>query len=263
MKRLFITLLITLLPSAFLMAQQPDGKQLFLTLEGGAGLGYYRELGSSPIVYKGLELPPEIKVSINTPNWRYEAAISIRLGAYGYRIRIPSIHTFGLQATLGFQAMHLVHTAPSLSLWAGATLGNLFDIRVNPQLENSAVGISDFTRLRLTLLGEYRLSRWCFFGQIWADPLALLYRPGYSYVSNYDRDIASPVTATFDQYRLYPAVLTGVATQLGARLTLRSGNQLGLLYDWRYLTSRTSGAVAPWRFQQASHSLILQLLFQL
>ena len=229
MKRLFITLLITLLPSAFLMAQQPDGKQLFLTLEGGAGLGYYRELGSSPIVYKGLELPPEIKVSINTPNWRYEAAISIRLGAYGYRIRIPSIHTFGLQATLGFQAMHLVHTAPSLSLWAGAALGNLFDIRVNPQLENSAVGISDFTRLRLTLLGEYRLSRWCFFGQIWADPLALLYRPGYSYVS----------------------------------LTLRSGNQLGLLYDWRYLTSRTSGAVAPWRFQQASHSLILQLLFQL
>ena len=152
-----------------------------------------------------------------------------------------------------------------LRIWAGAGVGDMFDIRYNPLLANACVGMSNFAVLSLSTRAEVSVQRWMFYGQMSVLPVALMLRPGFSYLNNYDREIANPLSAAFDQYRTYLTALPGVSTRVGVVRWLKSGNGIALSYDWHYLTSRVSGRenVAPWRMQQASHGLTLQLLFSL
>ena len=91
---------------------------------------------------------------------------------------------------------------------------------------------------------------------------SLCLRPGFAYLDNFNQDISNPTTNTFDQYQWYLTGLNQVSTELGAFYILPNGNQLGLSYRWRYLTSRTS-VLAPYRFEQAGHALLLTLDFAL
>lgn len=263
MRRLLITLFIMLVVQVGAGAQQPDSSRVLLGLQGGGGIGLYRDLGASPLTYKGVELHPSVSVEIHRPEWRYESRVGIDGGAYGRRLRMASLYAYGGHVSLGFAASHSIHSQAGWQLWAGASVDNLFDIRYNPQFGNASVGIADFTRLGILLRGEYSLQRWLFFGQLWGYPLALMYRPGFAYISNYDRDISNPVANTFDQYGLYLAGMTGLTTQVGFRYRVAGGNEIGLAYEWHYLTSRWNDEVAPWLFQYASHGLIFNLLFKL
>ena len=112
---------------------------------------------------------------------------------------------------------------------------------------------------------EAQLRGWTIRAQAGFTPVALLYRPGFSYISNYDRDAANPVDCAFDQYQLYWAAAAGLATEVGCSRQLPNGNEFGLSYRWQHLTSRTSPdhLAAPHRFDCASHALIIHLMFNI
>ena len=231
---------------------------IFLNLHGGIGYGLYRDLGVSPLTYRGLQIYPSISVGLQKSYWRYEAMFSVAGGVYGLRLGTDYIQAYGGHPVLGVKALRLLLVGNHFSLWAGGLADNLFDIRYNASFGNANVGFSNFARLNLEGRAEYRLRNFLFHINLQINALSLLYRPGFAYMDNYDQDISSPVINTFDQYRCYLAIVTGAAPDLGATLLLSNGNRVGLSYQWNYLTSRTT-TLAPHLFQYADHALLFHL----
>ena len=232
---------------------------------GGAGVGFYRDEGVSPLLYRGLEIHPALSVTVRQPQWRFETAASLDGGAYGFTLSPAGLHAFGGQVSVAFRTLRRVYEVNCWRFWVGAGVDNLFDIRYNPQFGNSSVGITNFASLSLSLRAEAQLHGWLVWGQMGFTPVSLLYRPGFSYISNFDRDAANPVECTFDQYQLYGAAATGLSTELGCTRQLTNGNEFGLSYRWHHITSRTTpdGLAAPHRFDQSSHVLMIHFLFNI
>ena len=239
--------------------------RVWLALYNGAGIGFYRDEGVSPLLYRGLEIHPGMSVEVRQPHWRYRAVASLDGGAYGLTLYPAGYHAFGGQVSAAFCLLRQIYSTGCWHLWAGAGVDDLFDLRYNPQFGNSSEGSSNFARLNLTVLAEAQLGKWLPWMQIGFTPVALLYRPGYAYISNYDRDAANPVDCAFDQYQLYWAAATGLYTETGITRQLTNGNEIGLSYRWHHITSRTSADVltAPHRFDQSSHALMINLLFSI
>lgn len=244
-------------------AQPCDRRAVYLSTEFGAGLGLYRDMGSSPLTYRGQELSPRIGVRVERPEWRIQADMGVCGGGYGYRY-VKRMHTYGGQASVAFRVLYSVLTGGTWRLWAGGAVEDRADIRYNRALGNASVGISNFVDMNLVGRLEKGVGRWRLHGQVELSPLSLLLRPGFSYMDNYDRDIGNPVANTFDQYHWYIAGGTLAATDIGATLLLGSGNRIGVAYRWHYLTSRTAvSESAPYRFEQAGHAFVVSLDFRL
>lgn len=265
----FIFLIVIFFSALFfsvsLKAQDKEDGKLLLVLEGGVGLGSYRDFGASPLIVRGPELCTALSVEKRTKNWLFDIGAGLSGGTYGYRIQLNSFFTYGGHLSAYTELLRSFYCRNGWQFWCGAGIDDLFDIRYNKQLSNASVGMSNFFRLRLSVRAEYSWNRWCGYAQLWTDPVALLLRPGFSYINNYDRDIANPVGNAFDQYEWYMSGLTGIASRVGVRCRLDAGNEVGVAYCWGYLTSRVSSrpGLAPWRFQQAGHGLTFQLLFNL
>ena len=248
------------------VAASPDSvARVWIGLHGGTGIGLYRDAGVSPLTYRGMELHLPLSVEVRWTQWRFEVRTALDGGAYGLTLSPLGYHAFGGQASLVLYALRNIHTAGCWQLWAGAGVDDLFDLRYNPQFGNSSVGISNFARLNLAVRAEAQLRGWLFWGQAGFTPVSLLYRPGYSYISNFDRDASNPVDCTFDQYQLYCAAATGISTEVGFTRQLSNGNEFGLSYRWHHITSRVTPdrLSAPHRFDQASHALMIHLLFNI
>ena len=260
MHRRILLSLICFLPLV-VWGQDSARQPLFLVLEGGGGLGVYRDAGASPLRHRGPQLGGSLGVEAKGNIWQWAAGMRLQGGGYGYKLDVTQLFAYGGQLSAYGELLRRVGGTSPLSFWAGVGVDELFDLRYNSQLSNASVGMSNFVRLRLTARGEGHRHGWMAWAQAWVDPVALMLRPGFPYVNNYDRDIANPVACALDQYGWYVAGLTGVASQVGIRRHLKRGNALGLAYSWQYVTSRTAEDTAPWRFQQASHGLTFQLLF--
>ena len=258
-------LIVTLIWTSAAASVDDSVARVRLGLHSGAGIGFYRDEGVSPLMYRGFEIHPGISVEVSRLGWRFETMVSLDGGAYGLTLAPAALRAYGGQVTGAFRALRRVHSTRCGHLWAGAGVDDLFDLRYNPQFGNSSVGISNFARLNLLARAEAQLRGWLLWGQAAFTPLSLLYRPGYSYISNFDRDAANPVDCAFDQYQLYCAAATGLATELGIERQLANGNGIGLTYRWHHLTSRTTAdrLTAPHRFDQASHALMIQLQFKI
>ena len=265
MRRLFLLSLFCLLLLAPLHAEQDSTSRYYLHLQGGFGYGLYRDLGASPLTYKGLQLHPGISVGVQKPEWRYEAYVSASGGAYGLKLGFNYFQAYGGHPVLGFRAWRKIGTGSFFHLWLGGSVDDLFDIRYNSSLGNANLGFGNFGRLNLEGCVEYRLCSWLFHARLQLNAVSLVYRPGFAYMDNYDQDISNPAVNTFDQYHGYLSVATGAATDLGATLILSNGNQVGLSYQWSYLTSRNSPdrVSAPHVFEYADHALLLHLGFKL
>ena len=234
---------------------------VYLALHGGAGYGLYRELGASPLTYKGQELHPGISVRVEKANYLYEAYLHASGGGYGLKARWSYFHAYGGHPVVGLRTCFRLPSATPWQLWVGGSVSDLFDIRYNSALGNANMGYGNFLRLDVEAALEYGLRRWRFHAAVAFTPLALTYRPGFAYMDNFDQDISSPVANTFDQYVSYVVWAPGAETSLGATLMMRSGNTLSLAYYWAFLTSRVSpdGLSAPHRFDYAGHALKLTL----
>ena len=238
---------------------------VYLGLHGGAGIGVYRDEGLSPLLYRGLEIHPALSLEVQKPSWLFGAAASVDGGAYGLTLSLAGLRAYGGQVSVAFHALRRVAGTGCWTFWAGAGVADLFDIRYNPAFGNSSEGSSNFALLNLAVRAEAQLRGWTIRAQAGFTPVALLYRPGFSYISNYDRDAANPVDCAFDQYQLYWAAAAGLATEVGCSRQLPNGNEFGLSYRWQHLTSRTSPdrLAAPHRFDCASHALIIHLMFNI
>ena len=265
MKRLLLMFFMTL-NCVFAAASVDDSStHVLLGLNGGAGVGVYRDEGLSPLLYRGLEIHPSISVEVRQPLWRYEALVSIDGGAYGFTLSPTGFHAFGGQVSVAFNALQQVYSAGCWRLWAGVGIDDLFDIRCNPQFENASVGASNFARVNVLARAEAQMRGWLAWGQLGFTPVALLYRPGFAYMPNYERNISNFVDCFFDQYHLYCAAATGISSQLGVTRQLANGNEFGLSYRWHHITSRSTpdGVSAPYRFDQSSHALMVHFLFNI
>ena len=262
MRRLFLTTILLLLAHASTAAEHDSASCCFLNLRGGVGYGLYRDLGASPLTYRGLQLHPALSLSVQRHDWRYEAQLSAAGGGYGLTVGFNYIQAWGGHPVVRLVASRRMHSACPWQLWLGASADNLFDIRYHSSLGNACAGFGNFARLNVETSLEYRLCRWIFHTSLQLNLLSLNLRPGFAYMDNFDQDISSPTANTFDQYHCYPTLLSGAAANLGATYQLPGGNRVGLSYQWVYLTSRTTTA-APHLFQYAHHALLFHLGFRL
>ncbi len=255
MNRLFVTTLFVLLAIPPLRAECDSSAHWYINLQGGIGYGLYRDLGVSPLTYRGLQLHSGISLLLEKSDWRYEAMFQAAGGAYGLRLGVGYIQAYGGHPRLGFKALHNVYDDSHWHLWVGGSVDDLFDIRYNASLGNASAAFGNFARLNVESCVEYSLCRWLFYAHIQLNALSLHMRPGFAYMDNFDQNIASPTANTFDQYRSYLAIATGAMTDVGATLMLANGNRIGVSYRWSYLTSRTTHA-APHLFECADHALL-------
>ena len=258
MNRLFVTTLFILLAIPPLRAECDSSAHWYINLQGGIGYGLYRDLGVSPLTYRGLQLHPGISLLLEKSDWRYEAMFQAAGGAYGLRLGVGYIQAYGGHPRLGFKALHSVYDDSHWHLWVGGSVDDLFDIRYNASLGNASAAFGNFARLNVEGCVEYGLCRWLFHAHLQLNVLSFNMRPGFAYMDNFDQNIASPTANTFDQYGSYLVVATSAKTDVGASLLLANGNRIGLSYQWGYLTSRTSRR-APHLFECADHALLFHL----
>lgn len=265
MRRTFILLLLVGLTCSAVAqptAEPSKPHGAWIGLQGGLGYGLHRDLGLSPLTYRGADLHPALTVGWQQSPWRYRAWLGADGGAYGLILRPTALRAYGGQATLGVGCSHLLHTHNQWQLWGGLEAEERFDLRYNAQFGNADLAISNFATLTTFVRAEWHLPHWLLFGQLGVEPLSLQLRPGFAYIDNYDRDIAHPANNLFDQYHWYLSCATGLHTQLGAHLLLTNGNQVGLSYRWHFFASRTTDA-APYAYHQAAHALLFHLQFAL
>lgn len=241
-------------------AQEAPSRQWFLGLEGGAGCGIYRDLGLSPITYRGLELAPAFSLDVHAPLWQHQLALGGWGGGYGYQLGFAAMQNYGGLPSVSLSSVRKVLDHSHLTLYCGGRLSEMMDIRYQPSLGNAANSFGNLVSLSFVGRAECRLRRWMLQAQVAVALPSAVMRPGFAYIDNFNQDIASPTANTFDQYRWYVSGLNFTATQLGVTRLLPNGNRLTLRYDWHYLHSRTA-PLAPYVLQQASHSLVVRLDF--
>lgn len=268
MKRLLITfflfvpmLLFSQTESMVYRDSTVGDNHVFLNFSGGLGVGVFRDMGTYPFSYKGIEICPRMSVDVRRQMWRFETSIDICGGMYGNLGGGELLPAFGGQPSLKFQTIHKFADNGRLQFWAGGAIDELCDIRSNSSLGNANLALSSFTRLILSGRVEFVCNvHWLFFAQADLAPMAYAYRPGFSYISNFDQNPGNPVANVFDQFHGYVVGVPSVATQVGATLALANGNGLSLAYQWHHITSRTSD-LCPHRFDQASHLFTFTLHF--
>lgn len=265
MNRFFILFFLALFALPKAQAERDSVQGVYLGLQGGLGYGLYRDLGASPLTYRGLELTPGLNVRVDQPKWRFQAGLGVRGGGYGYSLGISNMQSFGGQFTLGFSALRKTAQHGPWQLWGGVSLDNRTDFRYSSAMGNADVGIANFVNLNLIGRIELSLRHWVLHAQLALTPVSLLLRPGYAYMDNFDSDISSPTANLLDQYRWYLAGATIIASDLGATFVLPNGNRIGLSYCWHYMTSRATSdnLSAPFCFEQAGHALLFELGFKL
>lgn len=248
---------------SILNSQDKDSSLHFLRLQGGVGLGLYRDLGASPLTFRGAELCPGIAFEVEKPNWRYQISLDAEGGAYGLRLGTSYIQAYGGVGGLQVAAQHLFYRHDAWQFWAGVALSEHFDIRYNTSLGNANVGVTNYVAPVLSGLAEWHRGRAVLHGSLEVLSFAVMLRPGFAYMDNFDVNIASPTANMFSQYRCYMAGAVGLSTDVGITWRLSKGNRIGLSYLWHYVTSHTDGHLAPHRFEQAAHGIVLDLCFAL
>lgn len=267
MKRLFTMLFALVLAAAACPAQeapstQPEPPYFRIGMQSGLGYGCFRDAGASPLTYRGIEMVPALSFEAEWGGWRALGRWQLTGGAYGNSADGFGIQTFGISPLAQWQIWRRCATAGAWQFYGGAGLAELFDLRLYSQLENSSTGITNALSLTLYARAERHLGHWLMHGSIGFMPAALMYRPGFAFISNYDRTPDSPLASTFDQYESYLAGACSLESKVGFNLLLANGNRIGFSYAWHHLTSRSSDA-APYRFDQASHTICTNLIFQL
>ena len=142
-----MTVLLMVVATPVTRAGCEENDTLLLRFDGGAGYGIFRDMGASPLTYKGLEIHPGIGVEWRQANWLLDGSLHLSGGAYGILFRLQSLRVFGGQVGAGVELLHKVYSRGGLTLWAGGGVNDLFDLRYNSALNNSSVGMSNWVRL--------------------------------------------------------------------------------------------------------------------
>ena len=90
MRRIILTILLLVVVTPVTRAGYGGDDTLLLRFDGGAGYGIFRDMGASPLTYKGLEIHPGIGVEWRQANWLLDGSLHLSGGAYGILFRLQS-----------------------------------------------------------------------------------------------------------------------------------------------------------------------------
>lgn len=234
---------------------------------GDIGYSVFRDEGTAPVSYQGIGLMPTIGVNFcYLQQWQVDAEVGTFIGIF--ENAVPPRWNFSTydvynQASIKYlqRVKTVCHPTNSwlIRYWLGGGLRNFATVTINTQYENAAVGVSEFLAPAAIARVEASAPHWILHGEASLLPLALVFRPGYSYIDNYTAT-NNVVDAQFSDYRWGCQPFAGAVTDIGAAYSF--GNQffIGLSYRWNVYSSGDSGA---WKFVQASHLLAFDFTIRL
>lgn len=261
----------------------PLRAQWILQFQNAAGYALFRDQGVSPLSYHGASTAPALNL-VFTPHaskgWQFSLQTQAAIGGYeDAATPLFNFSTIGGHAQLRIKATHLLpypitDTPSPWSFRVGASTDNQLWMSYNPNLENASFGLSDFLTIRIHSRAELRFGRksynadsstvthgrWLAHGEIAIAPIALVYRPGYAYLDNYNSNEEGVIHTVLTSYTWSATPLSAIESDIGVTRLLHNGNRVGLAYRWYYLSS---GNACYSRFEQAAHLLVISLDFQL
>lgn len=224
---------------AVAVSRASEYKLTSLVLGGGFCSMSYRDDGTAPFKYKGMGIPVDIGVK-----WH---------GHRKFDMTISSSTSLGIckkNMTQGFSvdAFDVTNTLrikfeKNFDIYAiGLSATNFLDVTVNPNYENAAVGVSDFFGPELSARVTQPLNAF-FSGTFWDDlfchgelsmmPLAVTFRPGYSYIDNYAA--SHPVMdAFFSSYEWNIQPFASLGTNIGIDIYNDGFSSFSISYLWTY-----------------------------
>jgi len=232
-----------------------------LRLGQGLGGGVYRDMGTAPFRFKGLLLQPTVSVQCGDTLGDL-FSIESRSGV-GIFEDAPS-------PKLNFNAFEITNLLRIKKMWRserrsptvyyGVAVSNFADVTVNMNYENAAVGVSEFIGVEgVVRLVERETKKVRLHQEIALMPLAVDFRPGYSYIDNYTS--TQPVLkALFDDFEWYLKPFAAVSTDVGIDVALSGNNRMAVNYRWFFISTGHQGT---WRFDHASHTLNIEFTMML
>lgn len=250
----------------------PGSKQLYLRSGWGIGYAQMRDMGVSPLSYRGPALSPTLGFQSEGKPWQWGVDIQL-VGSYIEDPVYPKYNFSTMEgiAILSLHVQRMVYNGSfgkqTLRLYAGASADEWFEIHYDPQFRNSSTGMGNFVMPSLTFRADmvfgpaaYRPDgRLMLQGDIAIAPVAFVMRPGYAYIDNFS-STHSPNDATFDNYIWHFTGIPQMQTSAGVILPLANGNRIGLAYQWTLTTTHNKG---HHRFDSAYHLLTLTFDFLL
>ena len=255
--------------------------QWTLQFQNASGYALFRDQGVSPLTYNGIATTPSVNLFFapqTNASWNFSVESQASIGGYE-DATMPSFNfsTIGGHALLRIKATHcLPRQAAAPSPWCfrvGVSTDNRLWLSYNPNLENASFGLTDFMTLNVHGRAELRFGhkihltdssatqgRWLAYGEVAIAPLALVYRPGYAYLDNYNSSEEGVIHTILTSYTWSTTSFADIESDIGITRQLRNGNRIGLAYRWNYISS---GTARYSRFEQASHLLVISLDFQL
>jgi len=239
----------------------PDGR--WSALHAGLGLGYvmHRDLGTAPIRFQGPAACTNFGLWYDRPRWSVHINLPVSIGAMEDAVA----------PILNFNAMDISVMPDVKVLYAprqdggryryliGGSLTDRVHIAVHPDYENASVGVSNFVGINLIGRCERSVGRHRAHVEGSILPVALITRPGYSYIGNPTAD--NEVADTFvPSYQSLAKAFAALRTDMGFDFLLRNGNRIILSYVWQY---SSSGDRDIYRFDHAMHLLNADFVFAL
>lgn len=258
-------------------------KTTSLRIGAGAGYGIFRDMGTSPVSFKGLLLTPAVglewsgmrkwttELSVITTTGIFEDAVDPRLnfGSFdiGNSISFRMLRNVANLYKRGCDDDPLLQRHKTLgNISLGFGMANFLDVTVNSAYENAAAGVSEFLGPELTARADFCLNSRNYdrfdkglHAELSLLPVAAIMRPGYAYIDNYTA--SQPVlSALFDEYEWNIKPLAGISTEVGIDIFTGLGSRISIAYLWKFHSTGDSGF---WRFDHATHALLVDFYITL
>lgn len=225
------------------------------------GFGSYRDMGTAPITFNGLMLQQNLALHLIFPE-RMQFSLVSRSAAGIFEDAVEPSLNFGAYDISNCSSLRFLKPLNNSRFYLGFALTNFFDLTINPEYENASTGISDFMGPEAIARAELKTRRQSpllFHGEIALMPIAILLRPGYSYIDNYTS--THPVTdAILSDFDLAIKPFAAISTDFGIDIITGPASRISFSYLWCYHTTGNSGFH---RFDRATHLLSIDFLIKL
>lgn len=251
-------------------AQSLGHPRFSLTLGNAAGYGVSRDLGTSPRVYDALSVGQSVAFNAETVDWTFSGLFAARgilnTSKIKHLLKNGSYSGYGGSAEVGIAARRRVwqNNEASWSIAVGGGLSNYTYIGYASKFMNASFSLSDLFQPDIIFRVQYDLPNanslavlpgwFSAYASLSLAPFGLAYRPGFSFIDNYT-GAREQKDYLFSSFRTSFAWLPHLATELGVRFNLRSGNRIALAYRWDYRSSHGTG---DWQYDEVNHQLLLE-----
>lgn len=239
----------------------PQGRWSALRAGVGIGTVMHRDMGTGPTRYFGIAASPTFGLWYDRPRWSLHIDMPVGLGILTNTVA-GGMGMDAYDITLAPEAKILI--APQREwvkyrFMVGGSLTDQVHVANHPNYENAAAGFTNFFGVNIIGRVERTMRRHLVHAEVSMMPIALVSRPGYSYIGNptADNDVASSL---FSERESFSKPFALLSTDVGFDFRLRNGNRINLSYLWRYAGS---GDKCVWRYDHAMHLVNVDFIFAL